>query len=56
MKPYGVRMSHRPGCVCCNTSDLHHYRNGKGKNQGAKAAKRAAKKRARREKPDADAS
>lgn len=52
MKPYGVKMSPRPGCVCCNTSDLHHHRNGKGKTEAQRNAKRAAKKRARRVKVD----
>ena len=52
MQPYGVKHSPRPGCVCCNTSDLHKYRNGKGANASVKRAKRAAKKRARREKSD----
>jgi hypothetical protein len=46
MKPYGVRMNWRPGCICCTLSDYHHYR---GVKQSAmvKTSKRAAKKRER---------
>ena len=49
MKPYGAKMSYRPGCVCCNTADYHHYRIGRCPSEEVKKAKRAAKKRARRE-------
>jgi len=46
MRPYGVKMSYRPGCACCNTKDLHFFR-GLALTETQTAAKRAAKKRAR---------
>lgn len=51
MKPYGVRMSFRPGCACCNTRDLHNF---KPKSANARSAltvkngKRAPKKQERK--------
>lgn len=51
MKPYGVRMSFRPGCPCCNTRNLHCYRPRSKATRKAltvKNGKRSAKKVERR--------
>jgi hypothetical protein len=47
VKPYGVKLSHRPGCACCNTRDLHHFRPGRALTLAERASKRAAKKKER---------
>jgi len=44
MRPYGVEMSHRPGCPCCNSKHLHKHRPKGGTTQAAKYVKRSAKK------------
>ena len=42
MQPYGVELSFRPGCACCNSKHFHHYR---AKNSAfVLFAKRSAKK------------
>lgn len=44
MRPYGVKMSQRPGCSCCSTRHFHCYKIGRAPSQNVKRAKRSAKK------------